>query len=62
MIFQLAPAPSKGGQSRKVRVMRVVGAMGVVRVVGAVGKSPRILGNLKKISEVQATNLCSSGG
>ena len=33
MIFQLAPAPSKGGQSRKVRVM---GAVGVVRVVGAV--------------------------
>ncbi len=26
MIFQLALAPSKGGQSRKVRVMGAVGA------------------------------------
>lgn len=26
MISQLAPAPSKGGQSRKVRVMGAVGA------------------------------------
>lgn len=26
MISQLAPAPSKGGQSRKVRVIRAVGA------------------------------------
>jgi len=26
MIFQLAPTPSKGGQSRKVRVMGAVGA------------------------------------
>jgi hypothetical protein len=37
MIFQLPPAPSKGGQSRKVRVMGAVGAMGAVRVMGVVG-------------------------
>lgn len=55
MIFQLAPAPSKGGQSRKVRVMRVVGAMGVVRVVGAV-RAVRVMGAVGAVRVVGVTD------